>query len=213
MEDSKPDNLLIIDNLETLRVLTDPLRNQIYELLISVPLNVRQIAERLGVVPSRLYYHMSLLEKHGLVRVVETRMVANMVEKIYRASAYEIELAPNLLRFSTGEERETITEILTANLDVTREDLLRSINSRLFDVEEGQTPHMPRPVLVSRTTARISEVYANEFRERLSELIASFSAQDGPHRQPDEDDQNFAFMVAFYPSFYFGEKEPPAEAP
>lgn len=207
MEDFAPKDMLIIEDLETLRVLADPLRNQIYELLIPAPANVREIAERLGTASSRLYYHMGLLEKHGLIHVVETRMVANMVEKVYRAAAYKIDLAPDLLHFDGGSNREAMTEILTSSIDATREDLLRSVNARLFEVEQGGAPKQPRHVMVSRTTARIADEYANQFRERLTALVEEFMVQDVPSRQPAPDDQNYALLVAFYPSFYYGDQE------
>ena len=207
MEDFSPAEFHIVEDLETLRVLADPLRNQIYELLIPTPANVRQIADRLGVSPSRLYYHVNLLEKHGLIHVVETRMVANMVEKVYRAAAYKIDLAPDLLHFDSGSNREAMTEILTSGIDATREDLLRSVNARLVDVEQGGAPVRKRNMMVSRTTARVPDQYADAFRERLNALVDEFISQDVPSRQPAADDQNFALLVAFYPSFYYEDRE------
>jgi len=207
MEDFSPAEFHIVEDLETLRVLADPLRNQIYALLIPASANVRQIADRLGVAPSRLYYHINLLEKHGLIHVVETRMVANMVEKVYRAAAYKIDLAPDLLHFDSGSNREAMTEILTSSIDATREDLLRSVNARMFDVEQGGAPERKRNVMVSRTTARIPDQYADAFRERLIALVEEFIGQDAPARQPAEGDQNYALLVAFYPSFYYAGPE------
>jgi DNA-binding transcriptional ArsR family regulator len=207
MEDFSPAEFHIVEDLETLRVLADPLRNQIYELLIPASANVRQIADRLGVAPSRLYYHINLLEKHGLIHVVETRMVANMVEKVYRAAAYKIDLAPDLLHFDSGSNREAMPEILTSSIDATREDLLRSVNARMFDVEQGGAPERKRNVMVSRTTARIPDQYADAFRERLIALVEEFIGQDAPARQPAEGDQNYALLVAFYPSFYYAGPE------
>jgi DNA-binding transcriptional ArsR family regulator len=57
------------------KTIADPLRNQIFESLILQPPTVRQIAEKLGLSPKRLYYHVRLLETHGLIQVVETRVV------------------------------------------------------------------------------------------------------------------------------------------
>lgn len=207
MDNYSPDPLFTIYDLETLRVLADPLRSQIYELLVQAPASVRQIAERLGVVPSRLYYHFNLLEKHELIRVVETRMVANIVEKTYGAAAYEVHIDPELLHFSPGLTPEAWTEIITSNIDTTREDLLRSINARLIDQAEGESSPMPRKLMmVSRATARIPQEYAGEFRARLNALVEEFLQQEVPHRQPAAEDQNFALLVAFYPSFYFGQE-------
>ena len=204
MEEFSPQDSFIIEDLETLRVLADPLRTQIYELLFQAPANVRQIAERLGLAPSRLYYHINLLEKHGLIRVVETRMVANMVEKVYRAVANRLELSPELLNFRTDEGQAAVTGALVGTLDATREDLLRSVHARLFDLEQGAS-QQERSVMVSRSTARIPDTDAEEFRQRLRALIEEFEARDQVASQPGPDVPNYALTIAFYPSFYYGD--------
>ena len=207
MENFEPAVRMLIEDLETLRIISDPLRSQIYEILLPQPGNVRQIAERLGLAPSRLYYHINLMEKAGLVRVVETRMISNMVEKIYRAVAVELEVAPDLLNFAnqTHEGKQAITEMLVGALDTTREDLLRSMQARLFDLSQGAAAK-PRSVMISRTTARIPDAYAEEFQARLKALIDEFTAKDLEAEQSSGPVQNFALLVALYPSFYYREE-------
>jgi DNA-binding transcriptional ArsR family regulator len=204
MENFQPEKRYIIRDLETLRIMADPLRAQIYEILIREPASVRQVAERMGLAPSRLYYHVNLLEKHNLLRVVETRMVANMLEKSYRAVALEFEVAPELLNFSE-ENRAVISEMLASTLDATREDLLRSISARLFELEQGEQEKQ-RSLMITRVNARISDRQAEEFRARLAALLEEFSSQDAGEG-PAAAAQNYALMLAFYPSFYYPESD------
>ena len=206
MEAYEPQDSFLIRDLETLRTVSDPLRTQIYEILIQGPANVRQLGDRLGLAPSRLYYHVNLLEKFGLLRVVETRMVGNVLEKYYRAISYSLHVDPNLLNFSTDEGKAAIEEMLIAGLDTTRDDLLRSFRARLFVLEQGSTPK-ERSMMVSRTTARITDAYAEEFRARLQALIEEFGEKDLGDPQPGEQRENFALMVVFYPSFYYPEEK------
>lgn len=199
MEEFTPAKTYTINDLETLRTLSDPLRMQIYEIVLDEPRNVRQIAERLGLASSRLYYHINQLEKFGLIRVVETRMVANMVEKIYRAVAFELELAPGLLNFNVEENRETLTNMMVNHLDITREDILRSLQARQLAVEQGAEPR-PRTMLVNRLLSTIPDEVADEFTRRLQALIKEFGEKDNAR---GEDVQTYALTVAFYPSFYY----------
>src|SRR5215207_1521313 len=99
MKKNKEPKSFRIKDLETLRALSDPLRVQIVELLAE-DLTVKQVAERLGLAPSKLYYHFTTLEKLGLIEVAETRMVANMVEKLYRSSIDTLDVDPSLFKFS-----------------------------------------------------------------------------------------------------------------
>lgn len=202
MEEFTPIKSYTIPDLETLRTLSDPLRMQIYENVLDEPSSVRQIAERLGLASSRLYYHINLLEKFGLIRVVETRMVANMVEKIYRAIAYELELAPGLLNFNVEENRETLTNMMVNHLDITREDILRSLQARQMAVEQGADLR-PRTMMVNRLLSTIPDDLADEFTRRLQALIKEFGEKDHPR---GEGVQTYALTVAFYPSFYYPEQ-------
>ena len=206
-ESNEPLETFMIEDLETLRALSDPLRMQIYEILVAEPASVRQIADRLGMGASRLYYHINSMEKLGLLRVVETRMVSNMVEKLYRAVAYRLDVAPNLLHFGSDEGTSTVLDMLATHLDATREDLVRSLHVRQQDLAQGAAPRQ-RNVLVNRTIARIPDARAEEFSSRLVALIEEFTASDTPAAKtpPGEGEtyQNYALTVAFYPSFYFG---------
>ena len=202
MEEFTPAKTYTITDLETLRTLSDPLRMQIYEIVLDTPSSVRQIAERLGLASSRLYYHINQLEKFGLIRVVETRMVANMVEKIYRAVAFELELAPGLLNFSVEENRETLTNMMVNHLDITRDDILRSLQARQMAVEQG-AEQRPRTMMVNRLLATIPDEVADEFTRRLQALIKEFGEKD--HAR-GADVQTYALTVAFYPTFYYPEQ-------
>jgi len=202
MNESKPLDTFMINDLETLRNTADPLRMQIYEILLHEPANVRQVAERLGLAPSRLYYHVNTLEKYGLIKVVETRLVANMVEKYYRAVAYRLDIADHLLKFETDEGKQTIGEVMAGTFNTTRDDLQRSLQARAANIELGDEIK-PRGVIVNRVTARMSDEQAEEFMQRLRQLIEAFEAGDHSEEDPDPVLQDFAMLLAFYPSFYY----------
>jgi DNA-binding transcriptional ArsR family regulator len=202
MEENFGKKIFMIKDLETLRVIADPLRPQILELLVHDAQTVKQVAEKLGLAPGKLYYHFSLLEKHGLIEVAETRQVANMIEKLYRATASEIDLEPSLLSFSTDQGKESIHTLLTSALDSTREDLQRSLQARAYNLERGAKPR-PRKAFVKRGLSRIPDELADEFSERLLALIDEFESLDDPPRGEGEALQSYALTVAFYPSYFY----------
>ena len=67
MEEFKPAPVLMVNDLETLKILADLLRNQILEILAPEKLTINQMTEKLGLTPSKLYYHINLLEKYGFI--------------------------------------------------------------------------------------------------------------------------------------------------
>jgi DNA-binding transcriptional ArsR family regulator len=201
MEDIKVASVFVIRDLETLRVIADPLRAQIVEVLAMEPLTVKQVADRLGLASSKLYYHVKLLEEHGLIRVADTRMVSGIVEKQYRATAGHVAVDDSLLTFATDQGKQNLYTILASTVDTTRADILRSVEARLFELEQGGE-QQPRRVLLSRDVSRIPEARAEEFHQRLATLIHEFNDADEPG-PAGRAHQPYALTVAFYPSFYY----------
>ena len=197
MKKSKTPKSFRIKDLETLRALSDPLRMQIVELL-SEKMTVKQVAEKLGLAPSKLYYHFNTLEKLGLIEVAETHMVANMVEKVYSSNADMVDVDPSLFSFSKEGENESLNLAVSSTIDATRDDLIRSLQARQFQLEQG-AEEQPRRVIINRLISRLPEERVAEFQDRLTALLKEFDDENdsSPDLQP------YALTVAFYPSFYY----------
>jgi DNA-binding transcriptional ArsR family regulator len=93
-----------IETLEQLRAIADMLRLRIVDLLYERPMTVTQLAERLGIAPAKVHYHVRELEKVGLLRLVETREKGGILEKYYQPVARSFEVAKELLHSSAGDE-------------------------------------------------------------------------------------------------------------
>lgn len=188
----------IIKDLDALKVLADPVRNQILELVEHKSHTVKEVAEKLGLAPSKLYYHFNMLEKFNFIKVVETRQVANLIEKYFQATFRFLSVDPDLFNFSTQEGKENLQSLVEANIDTTREDLIRSFQARTFQLESG-AEEKPRSIVISRNLANLSDEKFEELHHKMEDLIREFIDED----TKNPDDQTFAMMVAFYPSFYY----------
>jgi DNA-binding transcriptional ArsR family regulator len=73
-----PNFEMTITDPETLKVIADSLRLQILRQL-KQPKTVKEVGLSLEISPTKLYYHFSQLEKHELIRVVDTRLVSGIV--------------------------------------------------------------------------------------------------------------------------------------
>lgn len=158
-----------IESVEALRVLVDSQRHRMVTLLIAEPLTARDLAERLGIGRTRMYYHLDLLEKHGLIRVVETRVVSGIQERTYRAVARTFRVDRTLLGASSSEPQ--IADAQAAILDAAAADLrARSIAGETKDDD----------VLVFRSFVRLSDARRRELRQRLSAVLEEY--RDGESR-------------------------------
>jgi len=197
--------IFLVEDLETLRLLTDPLRLQIIEMLTPEPQTVNQVAGKLGLANSRLYYHFNLLEKHGLIEVVETHMVNNMLEKLYWLAAEDIEIDKALLDFSSGDVQENLTSIISSSLEATRSEMLRSLQARTFNLEHGAKP-VPRDIIIQSTRKRLKDETYEDFMERLRAILKEFS--ELPEETGEGEDINYFSLACFlYPNFYYEEDQ------
>jgi predicted ArsR family transcriptional regulator len=187
---------VVIDDLETLKVLSDPLRMQIAELMSHQPRTVKQVAKELGTTPHKLYYHVKLLEDHGLIRVVETRLVSGIVEKHYQITAKEIVVADGLLSVRKPEGKSDIEGLISSILDGTKADFIRSLRVRT----EGEVPIEERyRSHITREMAKLTRGQAEAICTKLEELVKEFEAYDD---EPEQDQrQKYALTTIFYPSF------------
>jgi DNA-binding transcriptional ArsR family regulator len=206
-----------ISDLETVRVLADPLRLRILETYgqhAGRPLTVKEIARSLGEPLTKLYYHVNLLEQHGLLVVASSRLVSGIVEKRYIPAAERFEIDKAILAGGTLGAHEAMRSVLASVFDAARadiEDAVRAGRARLEDEPDGGDDR--EPVLLSKGIDRLTRAEAAEFRRRLRALYEEFShasdADPGRRRRGGADERHpFGTVLAFYPV-----AEPPKRPP
>jgi DNA-binding transcriptional ArsR family regulator len=89
-------DVLTVDRPEQLKALGHPLRLRVLEVLgeSDSELTNRELAQRLGVDPGHLHFHVRMLLNAGLIRLVDG---GRRREKPYRSVAQHIRVAPELL--------------------------------------------------------------------------------------------------------------------
>src|SRR5512137_178457 len=81
-----PEPVMRIGSPETLRVISDPTRMRLMEVMVQrqePPWSVKELAAALDVPQTRLYHHVEQLLAHGIVRAVERRVVSGIIETRY----------------------------------------------------------------------------------------------------------------------------------
>lgn len=189
----------VIQDLETLKVMSDPLRTQILELVLDDALTTKQIARALELPASRLYYHINLLEKHGLLRVAATRLVSGIVEKQYRAVAQFVTVDPGLFRSLTPEASEALDAALAGFFDGAKVDAVRSLEAGLFGLKLTDAESANRRAVghLTRSVAYLTREQAEAFHQRLTAAMKDFDSYDaagGPGAQ------RYALILGLFPT-------------
>ncbi|KAA3646222.1 MAG: ArsR family transcriptional regulator [Chloroflexi bacterium] len=202
MKTETQDNFVISD-LETLKLLSNPLRLQILERIELANqqgdlVTAKQLADWLDQSQTKMYYHIKLLEEHGLIEVAETELVSGIPEKRYRVMAKRISIAEDIFpqNISPQELSETVLSVANTVLEGTRSSFQALAQANIKD----QFPEaLKEPdVHISRELATLSVEQANEFHERLSALVAEYTQLE----PSSPENYTFGLTTLFYPVLY-----------
>ncbi|HZO94512.1 MAG TPA: winged helix-turn-helix domain-containing protein [Candidatus Baltobacteraceae bacterium] len=154
----------VVPDLDALRVLADGQRHRMLTLLIEEPLNARQLSERLDMPRTRLYYHLGLLEKHGIIRAVGSRHVGSTVERTFRAVAQRFRVDRGVLASSAS----------TAAIDAAQAEIVDAVALDL----RSRARRSNAETLVARAFTRLTAERYTDLRKRLRALLAEFEKPD-----------------------------------
>ena len=205
-QDSDEHEVLVIRDAETLRIVSDPLRLRMLELMRERPQTAKGLATALRVSRTKLYYHLNLLAERGLITVAATRLVSGIVEKQYRVTAYRMTVDKALIG-PTSVGNDALDTYVSVVLDEVRAEINRSVDAGLIDLERTQEDDiLPRRLVLGRKWMRLTPDQVAAFSQRYAEVMDEFDAAASLRRGEDatapdgEGRQLYEWLIAFYPT-------------
>ena len=194
-------DVLVVTRPETLKLISDPLRLRLLELLRDQARTVKELATALDAPVTKLYYHVNLLLEHGLIRVADTRLVSGITEKRYRVVAARLSVDRALLGPADGGA-DGLDAWLAVVLDEAKAEIRKSVRSGLVEVarkEPGQGG-----LVLGRDWLRLTPERAQEFCDRLWALEDEFLADADPAAPGTEAGHDgthvYEFLIGLYPT-------------
>ena len=131
-----------ISDIDQVKALAHPLRMRIIETLAaSDPMTTKQVANALGEKPTRLYHHVDMLQKTGLIRLTHTRQNRGTTEKYYEAIAKQFRAGADLFSDeSSDDQKNALRPMIRTVFDNTLSEMLRLVEQNDFEEkleEEG----------------------------------------------------------------------------
>jgi DNA-binding transcriptional ArsR family regulator len=191
--DFVPAEVFLVDDLETLKVLADPLRLRLRELM-EKPTTVKRVAEKLDMLPTKLYYHINLLEKHGLIVLVDTRVVSGIIEKHYQIAAKSVRVAKHLLSTGTDPEGEGLNLTIGTLLETTREELMESARAGMVEWDDEGERH--KGISFHMGTLNLTDEQAADFYHEVESLLERY--HDLSDEQQDKNGEHLKSYRALY---------------
>jgi DNA-binding transcriptional ArsR family regulator len=162
---------LVIETLEQLKAISDSLRMEIVNRLVQQEYTGKQLATLLSLSPSKVHYHLKELEQYGFVEVVRTEEKNGIVQKFFRAVAYDFKVSDDLLP-SLQEDTVLFQEVMLNHL---RNSITRLYNapeeSFLQFADNGKNP--PAIAVNSEIMAPREEImeWLKKYKLLLDELV------------------------------------------
>src|SRR5688572_2801024 len=178
-----------LTGLDQMKVLADPLRIRILELLCEER-TAKQVAEILGQPPTRLYHHVAALERVGLIRLARTRQRRGALEKYYLAVARTFSADSRLFSSAPrAKVRESEQGVAVQVLENTAADI-----RALLDRDE-EAEALKQEGILTYLEVRGSPKELKAIRARLTKLIGSISSKSRsvPPGPP------YRLTIAFFP--------------
>jgi len=176
-----------IKDLETIRLLADPLKLQLLQAFAEGDKTTKEVAGEIDESVTKLYRHVDALHDAGLLEIVRETRKRGTVERTFRAVARRFEADHSLfVEDSVDGAHSAIRELLQAG----ETEILQALAA----AESGDSGNM----IVTRMRIKGSPERIAELRESLVAWLESVQA-DEDEEEVGDDFEEVAAMIAFYP--------------
>lgn len=185
---------ITLSDLDQVKVLADPLRIRILEELTAAERTTKQVAQRLGEKPTKLYHHVETLERVGLIRLTRTRQNRGTIEKYYLAVARRFRADSRMFSpAAAGPEAkgDALQTMISTVFDRTADEM-RGLIAQGHD-QEG----IEEQGILSYLEIRTGAGEGRRIQKRLQKLLKSL---EDDHKGRDEPGgRRYRLTLAFYP--------------
>jgi DNA-binding transcriptional ArsR family regulator len=168
------DELLVVTAPQQLRALADRLRTSLLELLLERAATITEMAQAVDRPKSTVAYHVHVLVKAGLLRVVRTRRVRAIEERYYGRVARTLYIGV----LSRPEDKQVVA----------------AINGLAEAAAESAPAHAADELRCTLVHARIPIEEVRSFWAEVQEVARRFA------QIPRAGDQVYGFAAGLYPT-------------
>lgn len=170
ISDFKPEQLLTLTSSEQIKAYVHPTRIMLLRLMAKEKRTISGIAKENGVHPANITHHFKLLEKAGLIRLVEKKDTGKNLEKYYRAIAYNFIVKPEAASGGKKTNKKALA------LLILKDNLSSAVKTVKDDDEDN--------VLALLGTARLIPEDVRKLTTSLKEVINEFKECDSAEGIP-----------------------------
>lgn len=183
-------DVVYIEDVEQAGALLKPRRVELLRMLAE-PRSLGELSSITGETPQKLYYHVKVLEKAGLVQQVGERQAGVMVEAIYQAVARSYWLAPQVIDQAGGRRRATDDLSLGFLLGLA-EEMQRDLGHLAGQAVLREVPSLGLDLHVHLPVEQ-REAFAGDVQRMFQSIAEKYGIRD------DSAGEAFRVVLACYP--------------
>lgn len=180
----------LLDQEGQVKAALAPIRRRLLELLRQ-PASATELAKQTGLSRQKLNYHLRVLERAGLVELVETRQRRGCVERVLRATAAELVVDPGIL--TPGERVRSRDRYAAEHLMDAASRVVRSVSRLRAGADAAGKRLLTFTIEADVTFAQPADVHA--FTDALAAAVADLATEHG-----SDQGQRFRLVLGGHPS-------------
>ena len=188
-------DVAVIEDPVTAEISLDPVRTLLLAALAE-PGSATMLAAKVGLSRQKVNYHLKMLERHGLVDLVEERRKGNVTERVMRATAASYVISPAALTAVQPDPARSPDQLSARWLLAVAARLVRDVGA-LITGASGARRRVATFALdghVRFASAADRAAFAEELSNTLASLVAKY------HDQTAERGREHRVIVAIHPS-------------
>jgi DNA-binding transcriptional ArsR family regulator len=178
----------VLSDLRQVKALADPLRQSVLGAFGGEAKTTKQVAERLGEKPTKLYHHVETLERVGLLKLVKKRQNRGTVEKYYQAVGGKFTVDPALFGHFPKGKQSAIERAFASAFETALAEIRHGLDKKLLGAGAQQPATLLAQTQFRATPREVARLRAQI--ETLMKKVRGKSSVRGDH---------YRILVVCYP--------------
>ena len=149
---SEPKDIIRIDNIKLLKVISDPTRKKIIDALYDKPLTASEISKIISYPKDKIYYHIKKLQSNGILIIAESEIVKGINQNKFINAAKKFEIDSTLIGEEAPQSTDKNNDIET--VDHENDTVEEEVIEKTDPPEDDQTTNTDNPLLASLLKAK-----------------------------------------------------------
>lgn len=146
---------------------------------LEAPMTVKEIAEKLNLPYSRINYHIKLLEKVGIIEVVDTKIKQGIIEKYYLPTAEEFRIDKSICVFENTKDLDEYKKQIKKFYD----SIFKNIGEDYKAWVQNITPEKPNEGAMFCSAIFLNEEQAKDLKEDIERYFKSILDKYGDKKE------------------------------